>query len=338
MSKPFAISQYMSFDLGSVLEPHRAALQFHCYRMTGSLQDAEDLVQETLLRAVRRYDSFKGGSSLRTWLYRIATNVCLDALKRRRPPRLLRPNGPASDSRVPVGAPTEEANWLEPYPDSELAGAIDSPEEHFFKRETISLAFLAALQLLPPRQRAALILCDVLDWQAKETGDLLGTSVSAVESALHRARATLAKNHSPVPADSGRAEPDGAAVKNLLDRYLNAWHANDVDGLVALLHEDAVLSMPPYSSWYQGRESVHAILSLHPFGFGRRAGWRLSPTRANGQPAFVLYRADQPGEGFNAFGLMVLSTHESPEGPAVAALTIYKSAGLVSRFGFPLTT
>jgi RNA polymerase sigma-70 factor (ECF subfamily) len=326
----------MSSDMGSILEPHRMALQFHCYRMTGSLQDAEDLVQETLLRALRRYDSFRGGSSLRTWLYRIATNVCLDALKRRRPPRLLRPAGPASDSRQPVGAPLDEVNWLEPYPDSELTGDVDSPEEHFLRRETISLAFLAALQLLPPRQRAILILCDVLDWQAREAAELLRTSVSAVESALHRARATLAKNHEPAPRVAGPGRPDEAAVKDLLDRYLAAWHANDVDGLVALLHEDAILSMPPFSSWYQGRESVRTILSLHPFGFGRRAGWRLSPTRANGQPAFVLYRADRPGEPSNAFGLMVLSTRVSLQGPAVAALTIYKSSDLVSRFGFPL--
>jgi RNA polymerase sigma-70 factor, ECF subfamily len=229
-------------------------------------------------------------------------------------------------------------NWLEPYPDSELGGGVDNPEEHFFRRETISLAFLAALQLLPPRQRAILILCDVLDWQAGEAAELLETSVSAVESALHRARATLAKNHEPAARALDADRPEDSAVRSLLDRCLAAWHANDVDGLVALLHEDAVLSMPPFSSWYQGRESVHAILSLHPFGFGRRAGWRLSPTRANGQPAFVLYRADQPGEPFNAFGLMVLSTRATAEGPSVGALTIFKSPGLVSRFGFPLIT
>ncbi len=305
--------------------------------MTGSLHEAEDLVQETFLRAWKGSADFRGGSSLRTWLYRIATNVCLDALKRRRPPRLFKPKGPASDPRLPVGPPTEDLNWLEPYPDTELAGALEGPEERLLQGESVSLAFLAALQLLPARQRAILILSDVLDWKSREVGDLLSLSVPAVESALHRARTTLARSRPGAAGDAG-PHPIDAEANALLHRYLKAWHARDVDALVALLREDASLSMPPFSSWYRGREPVHAILSAHPFGFGLRAGWRLVPTRANGGPAFILYRADQPGEAFKAFGIMMLSLGASPEGPRVSALTIYKKPEIVSRFGFQMET
>jgi RNA polymerase sigma-70 factor (ECF subfamily) len=329
-----ALEPLGSSEIGSILEPHRAALQLHCYRMTGSLYDAEDLVQETFLRAWRNYDSFEGKSSLRTWLYRIATNACLDSLRKRRR-RQLRPDGPASDPRAPVGAPTEEVLWLEPYPDSELMEERDGPEERLLRRENISLAFLAMLQLLPPRQRAILILSDVLDWPAREVGDLLNASVSSVESALHRARATLAKEGHLADVNSAAASLEKAATQALLDRYVQAWEADDLDGLVSLLREDVVLSMPPFSSWYQGREAVHAILWLHPFGQRRRAGWRLLSTRSNGQPAFILYRADQAGEAFQAFGLMVLSIAPSPAGVWVSALTIFKNAALAEQFGFP---
>lgn len=324
-----------SSDLGSLLEPHRAVLQLHCYRMTGSLQDAEDLVQETFVRALQNYGSFQGKSSLRTWLYRIATNVCLDMLRKRRR-RQLRPDGPASDPRAPVGDPTEEMLWLEPYPDSELTDFGDNPEEQLLQRENISLAFLALLQFLPPRQRAILIFSDVLDWPAKQAAELFDTSVSSVESALHRARTTLAKRRNTSEANLGAARFDKTNNQMLLDRLVNAWEADDLDGVVALLHQDVILSMPPFSSWYQGREAVHAILSLHPFGQRRRAGWRLLSTEANGQPAFVLYRADQPGEAYQAFGLMVLSIMHSPSTASVTALTIFKNAALVEQFGFPL--
>jgi RNA polymerase sigma-70 factor (ECF subfamily) len=324
-----------SSDIGSLLEPHRAVLQLHCYRMTGSLQDAEDLVQETFMRALQNYGSFQGKSSLLTWLYRIATNVCLDALRKRRR-RQLRPDGPASDPRAPVGEPTEEVLWLEPYPDTELTDAGDSPEEQLLKRENISLAFLAMLQFLTPRQRANLILSDVLDWPAREVAELFDTSVSSVESALHRARATLAKHRNLAEPNSVAASFDETNVQVLLDRLVNAWEADDLDGVVALLHPDVVLSMPPFSSWYQGREAVYAILALHPFGQRRRAGWRLLSTRANGQPAFVLYRADQPGKAYRAFGLMVLSSTQSPSIVSIHALTIFKNAALAGQFGFPL--
>lgn len=323
-----------SDDIGTILESHRAVLQLHCYRMTGSLHDAEDLVQETLLRAWWNYESFKGDSSLRTWLYRIATNVCLDALKKRRPRRRLRPSGPASDPAAAIDAPTDEVFWLEPYPDSELIDTGNNPEEQFLMHENISLAFLSLLQLLPPRQRAILILSDVLDWKMSEVAELLKTSVSAVESALHRARVTLAKNRS-VANEGSAASTDKAEMKTLLDRFADAWEANDMNRLVSLLHEAVILSMPPFPAWYQGRDAVRDILSLHPFGQRRRAGWRLSPTRANGHSVFVLYRADQPGEGFRAFGLMVLSTIQSPGSISVSALTIFRNTTLITSFGFP---
>jgi RNA polymerase sigma-70 factor, ECF subfamily len=299
--------------------------------MTGSLQDAEDLVQETLLRAWKSLGAFNGRSSLRTWLYRIATNVCLDALKRRRPPRLLRPGGPASDPRDPIGPPSEQIAWLEPYPDSELRGTRDGPEEQLLARERVSLAFLAVLQALPARQRAIFILSDILDWKSSEVADLLRISVAAADSALHRARATVARKRGEWDDPPLAAADESTRV--LLEQYVSAWEAADMDRLVALLHGDVVLSMPPFTSWYQGRESVRSILSLHPFGSRKRAGWRIFPTRANGQPAFVLYRADQPGEDFQAFGVMVLSLRQFPA--AVSALTVFKDAALVARFGFP---
>jgi RNA polymerase sigma-70 factor (ECF subfamily) len=325
-----------SSEIGTLLEPHRATLQLHCYRMTGSLQDAEDLVQETFVRAWRRYDSFEGKSSLSTWLYRIATNVCLDMLRKKGRRRQLRPDGPASDPGAPVGDPTEAALWLEPYPDSELTDISDSPEQLLLKRENISLAFIAMLQFLPPRQRASLVLNDVLDWPAKQVAESLDTSVSAVESALHRARASLAKHRNLRETESSKASFDESNEQALLDRLVNAWEEDDLDGVVALLHQDVSLSMPPFSSWYQGRAAVHAILALHPFGQRKRAGWRLFATRANGRPAFVLYRADQPGEPYQAFGLMALSIMQSPPPVSVSALTIFKNVALAEQFGFPL--
>ena len=322
-------------ELVEALEPHRKALQLHCYRMVGSLHDAEDLVQETMLRAWKSYGNFKGGSSLRTWLHRIATNACLDALKKRRQPRRLRPAGPASDPRLPVGAPTGEADWLEPYPDSELPSAAETPEEGSLRRETVSLAFCAALQLLTPRQRAVLILGDVLDWRASEIGVLLGMSVSAVDSALHRSRQALARRGVSSTSNSRELSPGREIAQPLLDRYLAAWHSDDVEGLVELLRSDAVLAMPPFPAWFEGKEAVGTILSLHPFGFGRRAGWRLTPTCANGQPAFVLHRADEPGGAFKAFGIVVLTLAASPGGICIGELTVYKNEQLVERFGLP---
>jgi RNA polymerase sigma-70 factor (ECF subfamily) len=321
-------------DIGALFEPHRTALQIHCYRMTGSVTEAEDLVQETMLRAWRGFGAFQGNSSLRTWLYRIATNVCLDALKKRRR-RLLRPEGSASDPRLPVGPPTGELEWLEPYPDAELVDPGGGPEDRYLLHEKISLAFLEVLQLLPPRQRAIFLLRDVLSWRSGEIADLLQVSVPAVESALHRARTTLAHHRQPGNDDYFQGGSLDEATESLLERYVKAWETNDLTGLVDLMHAEVCLSMPPFPSWYQGRDSVRTILSLHPFGGGLRAGWRLFPTRANGGPAYVLYRADRPGEPFNAFGLMALSLLRSSGTVSISALTIFKDATLALRFGFP---
>ncbi len=325
-------------EIGSLLESHRAALQLHCYRMTGSLQEAEDLAQESLLRAWRSYESFQGASSLRTWLYRIATNVCLDALKKRQPGRrLLRPAGPPADAQSPVGSPTSEILWLEPYPDTELPSSGETPEQAVIDRESISLAFLSILQLLPPRQRAILVLRDVLDWAGPEVAALLHTTVSAVDSALHRARATLAENTGAGIDSATLDAPSDAAARSLLRAFVYAWEQNDLQALIKLLHSDVTLSMPPFPAWYRGRESVGEILSLHPMGQRRRAGWHLEATGANGQPAFVLYRADQPDQPSNAFGIMALTVATPGRAASITTLTIFRDTALVPRFGFPLS-
>jgi len=294
------------------------------------------MVQETMLRAWQRYSTFRGEASLRTWLYRIATNICLDALKSRRQPRRLRPPGAPSDPRLPVASPTAASDWLEPYPDSELAATADNPEDGYIRQETISLAFCAALQVLRPRARAILILSDVLDWRRPEIGRLLNLSVAAVESALHRARGAMARG-GPALRDRGLPATE-EAVRSALERFMQAWHANDVNGIVQLLRRDATLAMPPFPAWFQGRDAVRTILALHPFGFGKRAGWRISPAHANGQPAFVLHRADEPGGPFKAFGIVVITTADAMADGVFSALTVYKSTELVSRFGFPLET
>jgi RNA polymerase sigma-70 factor (ECF subfamily) len=320
-------------DISSLLEPYRRELQLHCYRLMGSLQDAEDMVQETMLRAWRRFATFTGSASLRTWLYTIATNVCLDALKKRPPRTMPVVVNPAADPRLPLAPPISEPIWLEPVPDSWLVEA-DNPETRYTRQESVSFAFLTALQLLPPRQRAVLILADVLDWRASEIAALLEITVSAVNSALHRARVTLAKQHhmnERAPESMRRtADPQTSA---LLARYVHAWETDDIAGIVALLKEDAVLSMPPFPSWYQGREAILAILAAGPFGTAARRRWKLRPTSANGQPAFVFYQAE-PSQGiFHAFGVQVV-TIDWLSGQ-IAELTIFKNPSLAPYFGSP---
>lgn len=272
---------------GVLVESQRQALQLHCYRFLGSLDEAEDLVQETLLRAWRRLDGFEGKSSFRHWLYRIATNACLDARaarsRRLLPHHLGVPPNPTGPPREP---PTEVA-WLEPYPDSALEQAIDpepGPEARYDRLESIELAFVAALQYLPPKQRATLLLRDVLGWSAFETATVLDNSVAAVNSALQRARATLAQCLPARNVASRRVL--SREDHELLQRYVQAWEARDLAALVSLLKHDALLSMPPVLEWFSGRDGIAAFLAqqwriLGPF--------RLLPTAANGQPAFGLY-------------------------------------------------
>lgn len=304
------------------LEQHRPALTGHCYRMMGSAVDADDAVQETLVRAWRALDRFDGRSSLRTWLYRIATNVCLDMLSARS--RRARPMecGPAGTVDDPLEA-LPRTHWLEPIPDARALPAEGDPAELLALRQSVRLAFVAALQHLPPRQRAALLLADVLGWSAAEIAESIESTPAAVNSALQRARTTLA---SLEPAE---AEPLSDAQSRLLARYLDAFLRYDVDELVALLREDATLSMPPYRLWLRGREAIRTWL------LGRGAGCRgsrLVPTAACGSPAFGQYRPAEAGGGHEPWALIVLEL--SSDG--IAAWNSFLDTGtLFPVFGLP---
>jgi RNA polymerase sigma-70 factor, ECF subfamily len=302
------------------LEQHRRELTAHCYRMLGSPFEAEDAVQETLLRAWRSLDRFEGRSAVRSWLYRIATNVCLDMLggreRRARPMDL----GPAG-APVIENLRTPEVSWLQPVPDTLVA----DPADTVASRETIRLAFVAALQHLPPRQRAVLILCEVLRWKASEVAELLETSVASVNSALQRARATLAD--SDLSAEAVSEEPD----QELLERYVQAFEAYDMDALTSLIHEDATQSMPPYDLWLSGRDDIFAWW-LGP-GIGCR-GSRVIPTvSSNGSPAFGQYKPSESGEGYEPWALQVV---ELRDGRIVELTFFLDTETLFPLFGLPL--
>jgi len=280
------------------LEAHRAPLTGHCYRMLGSAFDAEDAVQETMVRAWQGLDRFEGRSSLRTWLYRIATNVCLDALSdrsRRVRPMEEGPNGSVEDHLET----RERTHWLEPIPEARVLPSDANPFELTALRQSIRLAFVSALQHLPPRQRAALLLSEVVGWSAAEVAECLDMSVAAVNSALQRARATIAARNGNATAASESLSPDEV---QLLDRYVDAFQNYDVDALVSLLREDATLSMPPYTLWLRGPATIREWL------LGRGAGCRgsrLVPTQASGAPSFGQYRP-APGGGHAPWALIVL--------------------------------
>jgi RNA polymerase sigma-70 factor, ECF subfamily len=277
------------------LETHRVELTGYCYRMLGSTFEAEDAVQETLVRAWRALDRFEGRSTLRSWLYHIATNVCFDLLKGRQ--RRARPidMGPASDGSV-LGPPLAESVFLEPAPDARVL----DPADEAVSRETVRLAFVAALQYLPPRQRAVLILRDVLRWRAGEVAELLETSPASVNSALQRARATLDERGL---TDSSELRPLDAAQRSLVARYCDAFERYDLDALVSLLHEEVTQSMPPYDMWLRGPAHLRAWWS----GPGIECrGSRLLPTAANGSPAFGQYRPSGPGGRHEPFSVHVL--------------------------------
>ncbi len=311
--------------LGVQLEGHRAELTAYCYRMLGST-DAEDAVQETLIRAWRGHDRFEGRSTLRSWLYRIATNVCFDMLagraRRARPMDL----GPARDPGGPIGDVLGEVTWIEPMPDSRLLAEVD-PAEAAVARESIRLAFVAALQHLPPRQRAVLILCEVLHWRAKEVAELLETSVASVNSALQRARATLRAaaddlaERPPVLSEEDRA---------LLSRYVDAFERYDMEALTSLIREDAIQSMPPYELWLSGRDDIFRWW-LGP-GAGCR-GSRVIPTlSANGSPAFGQYKPSETGRGYDPWALQVLQL----SGGRIVEFTFFLGTErLFGLFGLP---
>ncbi|HZE30325.1 MAG TPA: sigma-70 family RNA polymerase sigma factor [Actinoallomurus sp.] len=311
-------------------EPYRRELQVHCYRILGSIQDAEDLLQETLLAAWRGLGGFEGRSSLRTWLYRIATNRCLNALRdgaRRSGER------PAISPEVPLPEPTRrgDPSWLEPCPDAlteDLPDASPGPEARYEARESVSLAFLAALQHLPPRQRAVLVLRDVLGFRAAEVAGMLEASEDSVASALYRARATLATR---MPAD-GRDHaplPDTARERRIVEDFTVAFESGDVDAILALLTDDVWLTMPPLPLEYQGLAATGQFLSTIALRDGRR--YRLVPTRANGQPAFGAYVLDPGTPIAHAHGLIVLTL----SGERICALTRFLDNGLLPRFGLP---
>jgi RNA polymerase sigma-70 factor (ECF subfamily) len=309
------------------LEQHRSALTGYCYRMLGSAFEAEDAVQETMLRAWRSYDRFEGRAALKSWLYRIATNVCLTMLEsrgRRARPMDLGPSG-AVDGALGT---LPESTWLEPMPDARVLPGDGDPAELALSRETLRLAFVAALQHLPARQRAVLILREVLRWKASEVAELLDTSVASVNSALQRARATLESSN--VTAGDSGAELD-AEDRALLERYVAAFEDYDVDALVALLHEDATLSMPPFDLWLQGSEVVREWFLTT--GIGCR-GSRLVPTTANGMPAFGQYRASGPNGSFEPWALQVI---DISGGRVVAINSFLDTARLFPLFGLPQT-
>ena len=321
-------------EFTSLIEPYRRELHLHCYRLLGSLHDAEDLVQETMLRAWQHFGTFKGESSLRTWLYRIATNACLDALKKRSPRTLPIKVAPEADPLQPLAPAWAESTWLEPYPDSWLAEATEDPAARYSRHESVSLAFLTVLQLLPPRQRAILLLSDVLDWRANEIASLLSLSVSAVNSALHRARATMAKQYHSDEQERGKGLAVDARTQALLERYLHAWDSKDVDGLVALMKEDAPFTMPPSPSWYRGRAAIRTLLSTQALAPLAQNQWRFFPTRANGWPAFAVYHATGLSGTFQAFGIQVITLEDSASGLLIADVTTFLDPSLHTFFGF----
>jgi len=280
-------------------ERFRGELLAFCYRMLGSAEEAEDMVQETYLRAWRSFDRFEGRSSVRTWLYRIATNVCLTAIERRgRRPLPSGLGGPADDPRAPlVAAP--EVPWLQPFPGALTAGEHDDPAAVTASRAGIRLAFVAALQYLSARQRAMLILRDVLEWPAAEVADLIGTTTTAVNSGLRRARAQLAR---ALPAEDELAEPAEPDRRAVLERFAAAFENADVTALVELLREDVTLEMPPLRAWFAGRQVVVPFFAAT--AFAAPGQFRLAPVMANGQPAFAVYRRERD-EAYHFYAVTV---------------------------------
>jgi RNA polymerase sigma-70 factor, ECF subfamily len=303
--------------------PYRPELLAHCYRMLGSVHDAEDQLQETLLRAWRSYDQFEGRSSLRTWLYRIATNTCLRAIETRQ--RRPLPSGlgqPGADPSGPLDAPLPEVPWLEPMPDGLIS--VD-PAAVVISRTNVRLALIAALQYLPPRQRAVLILRDVLGWRAAEAADLLGTTTIAANSALLRARAQLRR---AAPDEDELREPADPDVVALLNRYTAAFQNADITALAELLRDDAVIEMPPTPTWFAGRDQVTLFLRTHVL---REPGrMRMMPIAANGQPAAAEYMRGDDGV-YRAFGIHVLGI----AGTRISRICAFLDPSLFPVFGLP---
>lgn len=302
-----------------LVDPYRSELHAHCYRMLGSFYDAEDALQEALLRAWRGLSRFEGRSALRTWLYTIATNACLNQIARR-PKRVLPIDyEPAVDGETPPGRPIVESVWIEPYPDETL-GVEDgyaTPDARYEQRESVELAFIAALQHLAANQRAVLILREVLGFSAKETAQMLETTVASVNSALQRARAAVEQR---VPEQSQQATlrsltDDG--LRELVERYVDAWERSDVEAFASMLTEDATFAMPPLATWYTGREGI-AVWATN-FSMSGAWRWRAILTRANGQPALAFYAWDEEAHAYLPFALNVITLR----GTAVSDVTAF---------------
>ena len=312
----------MDTDFVAQADPYRRELLAHCYRMLGSVYDAEDLVQETYVRAWRSYDKFEGRSSMRTWLHRIATNACLNALETRTrrplPVGLGAPNSDPGDLLVEQN----EVPWLEPMPDSMVAA---DPASVVAGRESIRLAVIAAMQFLPPRQRAVLILRDVLQWPAAEVAEMLDMTTASVNSALQRARAQL---QSAAPVADEVTEPAGADLRQILDRFVAAFEAKDMAAIVTMFTKDAVWEMPPFTGWYQGPEDIARLIDTRCPANGP-GDMHLVPTRANGQYAFGLYMRE--GDVYRPFSLPVLTL--SPDG--VSHVSCFFDLRLFETFGLP---
>jgi RNA polymerase sigma-70 factor, ECF subfamily len=311
-----------------LIEPYRAGLQAHCYRMLGSVPDAEDALQDALLRAWRGLAGFEGRSSLRSWLYSVATNVCLKAIERR-PKRVLPVDyGPPSDPHDAPEGPLVESMWLDPYPDETVEDGLASPEARYEQRESVELAFIAALQHLPHRQRAVLLLRDVLGFAPGEIAAALDATPASIYSALQRAHRAVEER---LPARSQQAtlrSIDDERLRDLVERYLEAWEEGDVAALTAMLTEDATFSMPPRPSWYRGRAAIGEFLAARPLSRPRR--WRVIPVRANGQLAFGFYLADEGGRSYVAHAIELLTLDG---GAQITDVTAFHDPNAFARFG-----
>ena len=316
---------------GRLVRPHRSALQAHCYRMLGSLHDAEDALQDALLRAWRGLARFEGRSSFRTWLYRIATNVCLKLIARR-PKRVLPIGyGPAADPRDRLGDPLAESVWLEPYPDDALVAepGLAAPDARYEQRESIELAFVAALQHLPARQRAVLILRDVLGFSAAEVADVLETTPASVYSALQRAHKGIAARLPEASQQATLRSIGDASLRRLVQRFVEAWENADIEAILALLTDDASLAMPPRPEWFRGPAAIGGFLRGAPLSGRHR--WRLVPLRASGQVAFGTYCWDATAGTYAAHGVYVLGLRRE----RICEITVFLTPALLPRFSLP---
>ena len=319
-----------SFSLLS--EPYRLELHAHCYRMMGSLEDAEDLVQETFLRAWRRLETYQGRASFRAWLYKISTNACLDALARL-PRRVLSLEAENFAEVLAAGQAVEsEPAWIEPFPDLWLSATSAGPEARYDAYESISLAFMVALQILPPRQRTVLILADVMDWAIAEIADVLGVSVSATTSLLRRARVTMKeRNQSGKLYRSKLGVPVDDQTRQLLDQYARAWESADLDGIIAMLSDDAMFPMPPMLPAVLNKQAMIALYKEVILIGDARGRYKLVPIRSNGQPGFAFYRLDEETHQHQAFALQVLTIEDG----LVVNATTFGFPALFLYFGLP---